>query len=147
MRAEYAKSLGSVTVSDCRDPNSMMANIVDIAIDTVVEIESTDWFESLKIRHRQKLVLNMLYYGYNDFNGQNAIKNLMVDVQASNEKLKARAIRIVMQATDCDKTSQKRFIKTCRSKCEIRKYDDFEWTRSCSSKALLEKHQASYSLR
>ncbi|VEH65600.1 N-acetylmuramic acid 6-phosphate etherase [Rodentibacter pneumotropicus] len=31
-------------------------------------------------------------------------ENLMVDVQASNEKLKARAIRIVMQATDCDKT-------------------------------------------
>ncbi len=28
-------------------------------------------------------------------------KNLMVDVNASNEKLHARAIRIVMQATDC----------------------------------------------
>lgn len=29
-------------------------------------------------------------------------QNLMVDVNASNEKLYARAIRIVMQATNCD---------------------------------------------
>lgn len=29
-------------------------------------------------------------------------KNLMVDVNASNKKLNARAIRIVMQATECD---------------------------------------------
>ncbi|MDQ6578274.1 MAG: N-acetylmuramic acid 6-phosphate etherase, partial [Haemophilus parainfluenzae] len=33
---EYAKSLGSVTVSIASNPNSAMANIVDIAIDTVV---------------------------------------------------------------------------------------------------------------
>lgn len=30
-------------------------------------------------------------------------QNLMVDVKATNEKLVARAARIVMQATDCDK--------------------------------------------
>ncbi len=29
-------------------------------------------------------------------------KNLMIDVNASNEKLYARAVRIVMQATECD---------------------------------------------
>jgi len=29
-------------------------------------------------------------------------KNLMVDVSATNEKLNARAIRIVMQATECN---------------------------------------------
>jgi len=28
-------------------------------------------------------------------------KNLMIDVNASNEKLYARAVRIVMQATEC----------------------------------------------
>lgn len=30
-------------------------------------------------------------------------QNLMVDVQASNQKLVARAIRIVMQATECSR--------------------------------------------
>lgn len=30
-------------------------------------------------------------------------QNLMVDVKATNKKLLARATRIVMQATDCDK--------------------------------------------
>ena len=29
-------------------------------------------------------------------------QNLMVDVQASNKKLKARALKIVMEATECD---------------------------------------------
>ena len=38
-------------------------------------------------------------------------QNLMVDVQASNEKLKARAIRIVMQATDCDKALAEETLK------------------------------------
>ena len=33
--------------------------------------------------------------------------NLMVDVQATNEKLKARAVRIVMTATGCDETQAK----------------------------------------
>ena len=32
-------------------------------------------------------------------------QNLMVDVQATNQKLKARASRIVMQATECDQTT------------------------------------------
>ncbi|GAK85096.1 N-acetylmuramic acid 6-phosphate etherase [Vibrio ponticus] len=30
-------------------------------------------------------------------------QNLMVDVKATNKKLIARAVRIVMQATECDK--------------------------------------------
>ena len=35
-------------------------------------------------------------------------ENLMVDVNASNEKLKARAVRIVVSATECDvQTAQK----------------------------------------
>ena len=29
-------------------------------------------------------------------------RNLMIDVNATNEKLYARAVRIVMQATECD---------------------------------------------
>ena len=32
-------------------------------------------------------------------------ENLMVDVNATNDKLKARALRIVMQATDCDEST------------------------------------------
>jgi N-acetylmuramic acid 6-phosphate etherase len=48
----------------------------------------------------QKLILNMLSTASMIRLGK-TYQNLMVDVNATNEKLRARAIRIVMQATDC----------------------------------------------
>ena len=107
---EYAKSLGSVTVSIASNPNSAMANIVDIAIDTVVGPEVLTGSSRLKSGTAQKLVLNMLTTASMILMGK-CYQNLMVDVQASNEKLKARAIRIVMQATDCDKTLAEETLK------------------------------------
>ena len=107
---EYAKSLGSVTVSIASNPNSAMANIVDIAIDTVVGPEVLTGSSRLKSGTAQKLVLNMLTTASMILMGK-CYQNLMVDVQASNEKLKARAIRIVMQATDCDKSLAEETLK------------------------------------
>jgi N-acetylmuramic acid 6-phosphate etherase len=49
----------------------------------------------------QKLILNMLSTASMIKLGK-TYKNLMVDVNATNHKLVARAIRIVMQATDCE---------------------------------------------
>ena len=107
---EYAKSLGSVTVSIASNPNSAMANIVDIAIDTVVGPEVLTGSSRLKSGTAQKLVLNMLTTASMILMGK-CYQNLMVDVQASNEKLKARAIRIVMQATDCNKALAEETLK------------------------------------
>lgn len=52
----------------------------------------------------QKLVLNMLSTATMIKQGK-TYQNLMVDVNATNHKLKARARRIVMQATDCDEAT------------------------------------------
>jgi N-acetylmuramic acid 6-phosphate etherase len=49
----------------------------------------------------QKLILNMLSTASMIRCGK-SYQNLMIDVNASNEKLYARAVRIVMQATECD---------------------------------------------
>ncbi|THA00184.1 N-acetylmuramic acid 6-phosphate etherase [Rodentibacter pneumotropicus] len=99
----YAKQLGAITISIASNPHSAMAQIADIAIDTVVGAEILTGSSRLKSGTAQKLVLNMLTTASMILLGK-CYENLMVDVQASNEKLKARAIRIVMQATDCDKT-------------------------------------------
>ncbi|THA11106.1 N-acetylmuramic acid 6-phosphate etherase [Rodentibacter pneumotropicus] len=99
----YAKQLGAITISIASNPHSAMAQIADIAIDTVVGAEILTGSSRLKSGTAQKLVLNMLTTTSMILLGK-CYENLMVDVQASNEKLKARAIRIVMQATDCDKT-------------------------------------------
>lgn len=97
---EYAKQLGAVTVSIAGNPDSVMANIADIAINLVVGPEILTGSSRMKSGSAQKMVLNMLTTASMILLGK-CYQNLMVDVQASNEKLKARAIRIVMQATDC----------------------------------------------
>lgn len=142
---EYAKSLGSVTVSIASNPNSAMANIVDIAIDTVVGSEVLTGSSRLKSGTAQKLVLNMLTTASMILMGK-CYQNLMVDVQASNEKLKARAIRIVMQATDCDKALAEETLKLADQNAKLAIMMILSGLDRSQAEALLEKHQGKLQL-
>ena len=142
---EYAKSLGSVTVSIASNPNSAMANIVDIAIDTVVGPEVLTGSSRLKSGTAQKLVLNMLTTASMILMGK-CYQNLMVDVQASNEKLKARAIRIVMQATDCDKALAEETLKLADQNAKLAIMMILSGLDRTQAEALLEKHQGKLQL-
>ena len=142
---EYAKSLGSVTVSIASNPNSAMANIVDIAIDTVVGPEVLTGSSRLKSGTAQKLVLNMLTTASMILMGK-CYQNLMVDVQASNEKLKARAIRIVMQATDCDKALAEETLKQADQNAKLAIMMILSGLDRAQAEALLETHQGKLQL-
>lgn len=142
---EYVKSLGSVTVSIASNPNSAMANIVDIAIDTVVGPEVLTGSSRLKSGTAQKLVLNMLTTASMILMGK-CYQNLMVDVQASNEKLKARAIRIVMQATDCDKALAEETLKLADQNAKLAIMMILSGLDRAQAEALLEKHQGKLQL-
>ena len=142
---EYAKSLGSVTASIASNPNSAMANIVDIAIDTVVGPEVLTGSSRLKSGTAQKLVLNMLTTASMILMGK-CYQNLMVDVQASNEKLKARAIRIVMQATDCDKALAEDTLKQADQNAKLAIMMILSGLDRAQAEALLEKHQGKLQL-
>ena len=142
---EYAKSLGSATVSIASNPNSAMANIVDIAIDTVVGPEVLTGSSRLKSGTAQKLVLNMLTTASMILMGK-CYQNLMVDVQASNEKLKARAIRIVMQATDCDKALAEETLKLADQNAKLAIMMILSGLDRAQAEALLEKHHGKLQL-
>ena len=142
---DYAKSLGSVTVSIASNPNSAMANIVDIAIDTVVGPEVLTGSSRLKSGTAQKLVLNMLTTASMILMGK-CYQNLMVDVQASNEKLKARAIRIVMQATDCDKTLAEETLKLAEQNAKLAIMMILSGLDRAQAEALLEKYHGKLQL-
>ena len=142
---EYAKSLGSVTVSIASNPNSAMANIVDIAIDTVVGPEVLTGSSRLKSGTAQKLVLNMLTTASMILMGK-CYQNLMVDVQASNEKLKARAIRIVMQATDCDKALAEETLKQADQNAKLAIMMILSGLDRAQAETLLEKYQGKLQL-
>ena len=95
-----AHAVGAVTVALSCNPGSTIAQIADIAISPVVGPEALTGSTRLKSGTAQKLVLNMLTTASMIRIGK-TYQNLMVDLNASNKKLLARAVRIVMQATDC----------------------------------------------
>ncbi|OBQ74483.1 N-acetylmuramic acid 6-phosphate etherase [Mesorhizobium erdmanii] len=96
----YAKQLGAATVALSCNPASTIAGIADIAISPVVGPEVLTGSTRLKSGTAQKLVLNMLTTASMIRIGK-SFQNLMVDLNPSNKKLVARAIRMVMQTTGC----------------------------------------------
>lgn len=99
---EYANEIGATSVALSCNPDSPIADIAQIAISPVVGPEALTGSTRLKSGTAQKLVLNMLTTASMIRIGK-SYQNLMVDVKATNKKLVARAARIVMQATECEK--------------------------------------------
>lgn len=100
---KYAKQMHAATVALSCNPNSEIAKQADVEICAAVGPEVITGSTRMKSGTAQKLVLNMLSTASMIRFGK-TYENLMVDVNASNEKLQARAIRIVMQATGCSET-------------------------------------------
>lgn len=98
---EYAKSLGCFTASVACNPNTAVLTLADVGICVQVGPECITGSTRMKSGTAQKLVLNMLSSACMIKLGK-VYQNLMVDVNATNHKLRARAVRIVMQATQCD---------------------------------------------
>ena len=97
----YARSLGCVTGSiACTSPAEISA-LADIPVEVVTGPEVVTGSTRMKAGTAQKMVLNMLSTGVFILCGK-VMGNLMVDVQATNDKLRARALRIVMEAADVD---------------------------------------------
>lgn len=95
---EYAKKVGALTISVSANPNSEMATVADVGIDVAVGPEVITGSTRMKSGTAQKMVLNMISSGIMVKTGK-VYQNLMINVQATNEKLVNRGIRIVSQAT------------------------------------------------
>ncbi|WP_150538625.1 N-acetylmuramic acid 6-phosphate etherase [Actinobacillus vicugnae] len=137
---DYAKSLGATTVSIASNPASAMAKIADIAIDTVVGAEVLTGSSRMKSGTAQKLVLNMLTTASMVMIGK-CYSNLMVDVQASNEKLKARAVKIVMEACECDKTTAEDALKIAENNVKLAIMMILSGSDKTTAEQLLTTHQ------
>ena len=97
----YGKSVGATVVGVSCSYNEKFDQANDINLCAVVGAEVLTGSTRMKSGTAQKLILNMLSTASMIRSGK-SYRNLMIDVNASNEKLYARAVRIVMQATDCD---------------------------------------------
>jgi N-acetylmuramic acid 6-phosphate etherase len=96
-----ARERGALTIGIVCNANTPLEQEVDIIIAPLVGPEVIAGSTRLKAGTAQKMVLNMLSTGTMILLGK-TFGNLMVDVQATNYKLRQRALSIVRQATGLD---------------------------------------------
>ncbi|MEV6649079.1 N-acetylmuramic acid 6-phosphate etherase [Streptomyces sp. NPDC051219] len=100
---EHARARGALTVGLSCNKGSALAAAAEYGIEVVVGAELLTGSTRLKAGTAQKLVLNMISTVTMIRLGK-TYGNLMVDVRASNEKLRARSRRIVALATGASDT-------------------------------------------
>jgi N-acetylmuramic acid 6-phosphate etherase len=97
----FARERRALTVGLACNPSSQLSAAVEYPIEVVVGPEFISGSTRLKAGTAQKLVLNMISTITMVRLGK-TFGNLMVDVQTTNEKLRARATRMVSNATATD---------------------------------------------
>ena len=95
---DAARQVGAKTAALVNVSNSLMSRHSDFTLAAVTGAEVLTGSTRLKAGTAQKLILNLLTTGAMVRIGK-VYGNLMIDVKASNVKLKDRAIRIVCAAT------------------------------------------------
>lgn len=136
----YANELGATTVSLTCNPGSAMSQVAAIALTPVVGPEVVTGSSRMKAGTAQKLVLNMLTTGSMIRSGK-VYGNLMVDVEATNQKLVQRQVNIVMQATDCDEVTASSALTACGGHCKTAILMVLADLAADEAKALLSQHQ------
>ena len=94
----YAREVDALTVAVAQNADSAIGRIADIPIEVVVGPEFVAGSTRLKSGTAQKLVLNMLSTLAMVRLGK-TYRGIMVDLVATNEKLRARSLRTVMTVT------------------------------------------------
>lgn len=103
----HARSVGALTAAIACNPDSAIGREADHAIEVVVGPEVITGSTRLKSGTAQKLVLNTISTLAMVSLGK-TYGNLMVDVQATNEKLRRRSERLVATATGVDTAAARR---------------------------------------
>ena len=101
---QYARSVGALAISLSCNTGARTSAEADIAIEAPTGSEVLSGSTRLKAGTATKLILNMLSTASMVQMGK-CYKNLMVDVKATNVKLRDRSIRITMNATGLDRAA------------------------------------------
>ena len=114
---EYARSIGCHTVAISCNADSKLSKAAELGIEIVTGPEVLTGSTRLKAGTAQKLVLNMISTAMMVGTGK-AYQNLMVDVVQTNEKLRMRALHIVMEATGAGEEAAKAALEQADGKCK-----------------------------
>jgi N-acetylmuramic acid 6-phosphate etherase len=108
----HARDHSALTVGVTCNLDTPLQRLSDIVITPIVGPEVINGSTRLKAGTAQKMVLNMLSTGVMIVLGK-TYRNLMVDVRATNTKLRRRAVGIVSAATGVDDVEANRLLEAC----------------------------------
>ena len=107
---EYARGIGARTgIVACSPPPPEVVEIVDVAILPITGPEVITGSTRMKAGTATKLVLNMITTGAMIRIGK-TYGNLMVDLRATNDKLKDRSERIIMEVSGVERHEARRLL-------------------------------------
>jgi len=115
---EYARSQGAKTVAVVSNPHSELGRTSDIEIVTEVGPEVLSGSTRMKAGTAQKMVLNMLSTGAMARLGY-IYGNLMVKVDARNQKLMQRSLRMVEQAAGVDRATAEQALTAAKNQIPV----------------------------
>lgn len=95
---EYAKTIGAKTSCITTSSGSVLASMVDFPIEAVTGAEVINGSTRMKSGTAQKLICNMISTSCFIKMGK-VYENMMIDLQATNEKLVARSLGIISELT------------------------------------------------
>lgn len=112
-----AKAIGAATAAIANVSNSRIGTHADIVLAAVTGAEPLTGSTRMKAGTAQKLILNLITTGAMVRMGK-VYGNLMVNVCATNAKLRDRALRIVMAATDAVRTDAETALAEANGECK-----------------------------
>lgn len=108
----YAREIGALTIGIACNRPAAISSAAKISILVPVGAEVISGSTRLKSGTAQKMVLNMLSTGVMVKLGK-TYGNLMVDLQASNTKLRKRAVRLVKQVCEMEDETAQTLLEAC----------------------------------
>jgi len=106
----YAQSIDAKTISLSSNKNSLISDYAKISIEVDTGPEILTGSTRMKAATAHKLILNMITTATMIKNGK-VYENLMIDLHASNHKLKERAKNILMTITDITKQDAEKYLE------------------------------------
>lgn len=108
----YAAQVGAFTIGLCSNPDTAVSHLAALTIAPITGPEAIEGSTRMKSGTAQKMVLNMLSTGVMIRLGK-VYGNRMVQMVASNEKLRLRAARMVSEVTGCPQETAAEQLAAC----------------------------------
>lgn len=139
---QAAREIGAWTLGVANSPGAPLAHVGDLGIVLVTGPEPLTGSTRLKAGSSQKILLNTLSTAVMVRLGK-VHDNLMVDVVATNQKLRHRAMRLVMQLARTGEEEARELLKAAEGSVKVAVVMAAKRTDASSARALLQTNEGS----